>query len=128
VLTPNRSEASLLTGIEITNQSSIRKAAELLLKQGVETIVFTLGSGGALIVTSEEFQHIPSQKVQVVDTTGAGDAFNAGLAFALSKDDDLVEAVRFANAVAALSVTKVGTAPSMPTKKEVASFLNKAFS
>lgn len=128
VLTPNRSEASLLTGIEITNQSSIRKAAERLFKQGVETVVFTLGSEGALIVTSEKFQHIPGQKVQVVDTTGAGDAFNGGLAFALSRDDDLVEAVRFANAVAALSVTKVGTAPSMPTKREVTSFLNKASS
>jgi len=122
VLTPNRSEASLLTGIEITNQSSIRKAAERLFKQGVETVVFTLGSEGALIVTSEEFRHIPGQKVQVVDTTGAGDAFNAGLAFALSRDNDLVEAVRFANAVAALSVTKVGTAPSMPTGREVEKF------
>lgn len=123
ILTPNRTEAGMLTEINISDEATAKKAAYKLINEGVGAVVFTLGKEGTLIVTTDKVQRIPGKKVKVVDTTGAGDAFNGGLAFALAKKEDLAEAVRFANYVAALSVTKIGTAPSMPTFQEVERFM-----
>jgi len=126
ILTPNRTEASVLTGVKINDEPTAKKAAYKLLDEGVNAVVFTLGEEGALIITADKIQHISGKKVKVVDTTGAGDAFNGGLAFALARKGNLVEAVRFANYVGALSVTRIGTAPAMPTLQEVERFMENS--
>lgn len=123
VLTPNETEAASLTGMELNSPEDAEGVGAALLAKGVENVVITLGKNGALIVNSKMVKHVPSVKVDVVDTTGAGDAFNGGLAVALAEGKDLEESVRFANYLAALSVTKVGTAPSMPYREEIEAFM-----
>jgi ribokinase len=119
-VTPNETETEELTGSKVDTPDSARKAAGLLLKKGVKTAIITLGEAGALYHTAGRSELVPSFKVgPVVETTGAGDAFNGGFAVALSRGMDPVEAVRFGCAVAGISVTRPGTAPSMPTLPEV---------
>jgi len=119
-VTPNETETEELTGAKVDSPDSARKAADLLLKKGVKTAIITLGEAGALYHTAGRSELVPSFKVgPVVETTGAGDAFNGGFAVALSRGIDPVEAVRFGCAVAGISVTRPGTAPSMPTLPEV---------
>jgi ribokinase len=119
-LTPNETEAGALTGIPVTNLSSAEEAASSLLALGVRNVILTLGSQGALIKTSTLTRHIPAVDAgPVVETTGAGDAFNGGLAAGLAEGMDLVEATQFACAVAGISVTRPGTAPSMPRRNEI---------
>jgi len=121
-LTPNETEATFLAGGYSAKHAS--DAAYLLnSKFKVKNIVITLGEKGAL-VTGYHKQIVPSYEVSSIDTTGAGDAFNGGLAVALARGDKLVDAVKFANAVGALSTTKSGAQPSMPTKKDVETFLS----
>ncbi len=118
--TPNESEASMLTGIEVTDIASARKAADVLLAKGVGTVVITLGGQGSLLHSKTQSVHIPIYTAgQVIDTTGAGDAFNGGFAAALARGDTPEAAARFGSAVAGISVTRPGTAPSMPTLQEV---------
>ncbi|NLC68570.1 MAG: ribokinase [Clostridiaceae bacterium] len=126
VLTPNEVEASQLSGVEIKDINGARKAAEYFIKKGAKSVIITLGAFGAY-VKSEEFEgHIPAFKVEnVVDTTGAGDAFNGGFAAALSRGTGIREAAIYGNAVAAISVTRVGTAPAMPAKDQVDEFLRE---
>ncbi len=127
LVTPNETEASILTGIDVIDRESAYKAAlALQAKGGVKDVIITMGKmGGCFLLTADqEALMFPTMEVKVVDTTGAGDAFNGGLATALSKGKDLRQAIYFATAVASLSVTKVGTAPpSMPTNEEVQQFL-----
>jgi ribokinase len=119
-LTPNETEAEALTGRKIATLEDAKAAADLLLARGTGTVVLTLGARGALIRNREISQHVPAVDAgAVVDTTGAGDAFNGGFAVALAEGRKLVESVRFACAVAGLSVTRPGTAPSMPKRTEV---------
>ncbi len=115
VLTPNEGEASALVGM----QGEASDLAQELLNRGVGAVVVTLGERGALVATSERQQTVPAHRVDALDTTAAGDAFNGGLAVALAEGRDLFEAARFASAVAALSVTKRGAQPSMPRRDEV---------
>jgi ribokinase len=123
-VTPNESESSMLTGISVTDLSSARKAGDHFLKKGVGTALITLGENGVLLHTGEASVHVPVFKVgKVVDTTGAGDAFNGGFAAALSKGVAPAEAARFGCAVAGISVTRPGTAPSMPHLSEVEALL-----
>jgi ribokinase len=122
VLTPNETETQIITGLPVRNPQEVEEAAQKLLAQGVGTVVVTLGAKGALIVTPDETQRVPGQPVKVVDTTGAGDAFNGALAVALAEAKELVKAVAFANTVAALQVTRLGTAPAMPYRDEVERF------
>jgi ribokinase len=122
-LTPNETEASLLTGIEVTDTPTAEKAGKRLIEQGVGTVIITRGASGALIVTKEESVSIPAPKVKAIDTTAAGDAFNGGLAYSLALGKPLSEAVRFATYVGALSVTKMGAQPSMPTIQELEQFM-----
>jgi ribokinase len=125
-LTPNETETEELTGSKVDTPDSARKAADLLLKKGVKTAIVTLGEAGALYHTAGRSELLPAFKVgPVVETTGAGDAFNGGFAFALARGMDPVEAVRFGCAVAGISVTRPGTAPSMPTLPEVEKVLAK---
>jgi ribokinase len=123
-LTPNETEAEELTGQRINSINDAEKAADILLGRGVETVILTLGPRGALIKNKDVLQHIPAVEAgPVVDTTGAGDAFNGGFAIALSEGQSIVEAVRFGCAVAGISVTRHGTAPSMPTRTELNALL-----
>ncbi|HVO03508.1 MAG TPA: ribokinase [Candidatus Cybelea sp.] len=119
-VTPNESETEALTGIKVDSQDSARTAADALLKKGAKAAIITLGEAGALYHAAGRSALVPSFKVgPVVETTGAGDAFNGGFAVALGRGMDPLEAVRFGCAVAGISVTRPGTAPSMPTLAEV---------
>ena len=123
ILVPNENELQLLTGMPVTDTDSAKSAAQILLEKGVKTVIVTLGSNGALLVTSKQVTHIPAFKVNVVDTTAAGDAFIGGLAVALLKGKSLEEAVRYGNASGALAATRFGAQPSLPTKDEVEKIL-----
>jgi ribokinase len=119
-LTPNETEATALTGLPVTDLASAEKAATALLARGVRNVIVTLGDKGALIKNSTLTRHVPAINAgPVVETTGAGDAFNGGLATALAEGMDLFEATKFACVVAGISVTRPGTAPSMPHRSEI---------
>jgi ribokinase len=119
-MTPNETEAETLTGIRVASLADAELAADALLACGVRNVVVTLGAQGALMKNRTTRQHIPACFAgEVVETTGAGDAFNGGFAVALAENKDIVEAARFGCAVAGISVTRPGTAPSMPFRKEV---------
>ncbi|MEQ8357126.1 MAG: ribokinase [Kiloniellaceae bacterium] len=123
-VTPNETEAEGLTGIAVETPDDARRAAEALLARGVGAAVITLGERGALFHDSSASELLPAVDAgPVVETTGAGDAFNGGLAVALSRGLAPLDAVRFANAVAGISVTRPGTAPSMPSLSEVEALL-----
>jgi ribokinase len=125
-LTPNETETEELTGIKVETVEDARRAADRLLAMGVGTVIVTLGENGALLHSAGQSEHIPAFPAgPVVETTGAGDAFNGGLAAALARGFSPPEAVRFACAVAGISVTRPGTAPSMPTLAEVEALLGK---
>jgi ribokinase len=119
ILVPNEGELQLLTGLPVTDAESTETAAKSLLTKGVGTVIVTLGEKGALLVTVEKVKHVPTFKVDVVDTTAAGDAFIGGLAAALLKSKSLEEAVRYGNASGALAATKFGAQPSLPMADEV---------
>ena len=121
-LTPNETEAEILTGIKVTNDDTAREAGTMLLELGAGGVVVTMGKRGAMLVTAEESSLVPAFKVDAVDATAAGDAFTAGLAYGLASQKQLREAVEFANAVAALAVTRMGAQPSMPTRNELDRF------
>lgn len=119
-VTPNETEAEALTGIGIASVEDARRAADSLLDKGVGAVIVTIGEKGALFHSRSTSEHVPAFAVgPVVETTGAGDAFNGGFAVGLSRGLAEVEAVRFACAVASISVTRPGTAPSMPSLAEV---------
>ncbi|NBB83412.1 MAG: ribokinase, partial [Alphaproteobacteria bacterium] len=125
-LTPNESEAATLTGLPVDGANQAGAAAEALRAKGVGTVVVTLGAAGALIRSDAVRQTVPARPGgPVVDTTGAGDAFNGGFAVALAEGRDPVAAAAFGCAVAGLSVTRIGTAPSMPRRAEVEALLNR---
>ena len=119
ILTPNQTEASVLAGRSPDKSVDSEEVARELISRGVKQIVMTLGEKGALIVTASSSRHIPALKMEAVDTTGAGDAFNAGLAVALSSGANLEHAVEFAVVTGGLAVTKEGVIPSLPRRDEV---------
>jgi len=125
VLTPNETEAELLTGIEVTDDAGAEAAAETLAAMGVGAILITLGPRGAFILDADHRGLVPGFEVEAVDTTAAGDVFNGALAVALGEGRSLAQAARFANAAAALSVTKLGAQPSAPTREEIEGFLRR---
>jgi ribokinase len=126
VLTPNQSEAKVLTGRSPDAVIEPEQLARELIRSGVKQVVMTLGERGALIVTSSSSTHIPAVPMSAVDTTGAGDAFNAGLATALASGASLEAAVQFAVVTGGLAVTKEGVIPSLPTRDEVRDFYQKS--
>ncbi len=116
ILTPNESEAELLTGIPVDSPQAAQKAADALRAQGVNVVIVTMGENGALLSTQNASAFVPAFKVDAVDATAAGDVFNGALAVAVAEGAPLPRAVRFASAAAALSVTKLGAQPSAPTR------------
>lgn len=120
-ITPNESEATFLTGIEVIDENSASDAAKALRRKGVKVVIITMGGHGAY-VSCEEFEGmIVSRKVEAVDTTAAGDTFNGALAVAMAEGKTIKEAVTFANYAASLSVTKYGAQSSIPNLAEVLS-------
>lgn len=124
IITPNEVEAEILTGIKVDSEDSARKAADVFFAKGVKQVVITLGGRGAFVSTGKAHRLLPPFPVRAVDTTGAGDAFNGGLVAALAEGLDLWQAARFAGALAALSVTRLGTSCAMPARAEVESLLD----
>lgn len=125
ILTPNETEAEILTGVKIENEDDAFKAAKILCDKGVGHVVITLGQKGAFICDGEKSELVPAFKVEAVDTTAAGDVFNGALCVALSEGEDIPSAVRFASAAAALAVTRNGAQDSAPARYEMDSFLKK---
>jgi ribokinase len=126
-VTPNESEAEALTGLTVTNVTEAEAAADMLLAKGVGAVVITLGDKGALYRDRTRSVHVPVISAgPVVETTGAGDAFNGGFAVALSEGQDVVDAVRFGCATAGISVTRPGTAPAMPARSEIEALLARS--
>ena len=123
-ITPNETEAETLTGLPVTTLPEAEKAADALMARGVGAVIITLGARGALYRDGERSVHVPAISAgPVVETTGAGDAFNGGFAVALSEGRDVVEAVRFGSATAGISVTRAGAAAAMPTRPEIDALL-----
>ena len=122
-LTPNDGEAARLSGVAVSDRASAAEAAGVLRGYGVEAVAVTLGADGATCVTDRESLHAPAFEVAVVDTTAAGDTFNAALAVSLAERASLAGALRFANAAAALACTRRGAQPSLPRRDEVARLL-----
>lgn len=124
-LTPNETEAGILSGMTVDSAETAEQAARILLQKGVQNVIVTLGSKGALIVNAEGAKAVPGFPVKAVDTVAAGDSFNGALAQQLVLGKTLEEAVSFANAVGALAVGKEGAIPSLPQLSEVEQFLKR---
>ena len=123
-LIPNETEASLLTGVNVTDIPSAQKAAQILLDRGTKTVIITLGADGAFLATDQLKVHVPALKIDAVDTTAAGDAFIGGFASALVKGENIQSALKIGSAAGALAVTKAGAQTSLPTRQELEGFLN----
>ncbi len=119
IITPNETEAELLTGIKVENEETAKIAAQVLKGKGVDIVVITMGAQGAYLLSDEEDQLIPSPEVKAVDTTAAGDTFNGALVVGLSEGMLLANAIEFANKAAAWSVTKMGAQASAPSRKDI---------
>lgn len=123
-VTPNESEAEALTGLRVTSVVEAKAAAAALLAKGVGAVIITLGDKGALYHDAQQTVHVPVVSAgPVVETTGAGDAFNGGFAVALAEGRNVIDAVRFGCATAGISVTRPGTAPAMPARAEIDALL-----
>lgn len=123
VVTPNEIEASMMTGVTVTDEPSALEAAHVLRARGVDRVIITLGEHGVAYSAASGDGIIPAFRVTAVDTTAASDAFNGALAVALTRESSLSDALRYANAVAALSVTRQGAQSSLPTRDDVDQFL-----
>jgi ribokinase len=124
IITPNQKEAEMLTGIKVTDQASAKRATEVLHNKGIDTVIITMGVMGAFVFHEGKHSMIPGHKVEVVDTTAAGDVFNGALVVALSEGKIMEDAVAFACKAAAISVTRLGAQASAPDRKEVEDFGN----
>jgi ribokinase len=125
-ITPNESEAELLTGIPVTGRDSAVRAADWFINKGVGTVIITMGGRGAFVCTANESRLAPPFAVTPVDTTAAGDVFSGALTVALAEGMPLHDAVRFGSAAAALSITVPGAQPSIPYRHHIEQFLSSA--
>jgi ribokinase len=121
-LIPNESEASALTGLPVDSLESAETAATRLIAMGAGKVIITLGAEGSLFADGTRLEHFPAPKVNAVDTTAAGDTFVGGFAAALASGSSEAEAIRFGQVAAALSVTRAGAQPSIPTLSDVQAF------
>ena len=125
IITPNRKEAEMLSGITVSDTDSAQSAALQIRKRGAKTVIITLGSQGALVLENNTFTTVPATKVNAIDSTAAGDVFNGALAVSLAEGRPVVESTTFACHAAAISVTRMGARSSAPKKHEVLSALLK---
>lgn len=125
-ITPNETELEILTGITVKNEADLKSAAVLLLEKGVGTVIAKVGKRGAFIINRDTFIHSPVFDVKVVDTTAAGDSFNAGFAYALSRNMSLEDCGAFANATASLSTAGKGAQSAMPDYEQVMALMHAA--
>lgn len=126
-VTPNETEAEQFTGIAVNTIEDCRAAAQKLMEMGVKNVIITLGVRGAFYTNGKDEVVVPSIKVKAVETTGAGDAFNGGLATAIAEGMPIKQALQFATCTAAISVTRLGSAPSMPQRVEILEMMKKEF-
>jgi ribokinase len=119
ILTPNKMEASMISGLEVTDLESAKKAAQLICSMGAQNVVVTMGAMGAVICKNGECSTVKARVVETIDTTAAGDVFNGALAVAVSEGKELEEAVDFACEAAAISVTRLGAQSSIPYRTEL---------
>ena len=119
LITPNRSEASRISGIEVTDMESAQRAAKAIHAMGPHNVIITLGSEGSLIYNGASFMHIEALKVKAVDTTAAGDTYNGVLASVIAEGKSLIEAASEASIAGAISVTRMGAQPAAPTREEI---------
>jgi len=125
-ITPNETEAAALTGLAVKSVDDARRAADVLLSKGARAAIITLGEAGALLHSANESVLVPAFECgRVVETAGAGDGFTGGFAAALARGDSALDAVRFGCALASISVTRPGTAPSMPRLDEINALLSE---
>lgn len=118
-ITPNETEAEALTGMPIHDITDAKKAAKLLYDKGVKHVIITLGEKGVFVLNDQVSEWVPAVKVNAVDTVAAGDTFSGALTVELCRGIPLIEAVRFANAAAAITVTRMGAMQSIPQRNEV---------
>ncbi len=123
IMKPNETEAQILSGIDVKDVGSAEAAAREIAARGLETVIITLGGGGVLLLDGNNASHFPTVKVDVKDTTAAGDSFTGGLAVFLAEGKPVSEAVRLANYLAALSTTRLGAQPSLPSRAAFEEFL-----
>ena len=121
-LIPNESEAAALSGLPVDSLQSAESAASQLIAMGAGKVIITLGAQGSLFANGKGFEHFPAPKVKAVDTTAAGDTFVGGFAAALASGKSEAEAIRYGQVAAALSVTRAGAQPSIPTMSDVQAF------
>ena len=126
-VTPNETEAEQFTGIKVDTVEDCRLAAKKFFEMGVKNVVITLGVRGAFFTDGERELLVPSIKVKAVETTGAGDAFNGGLSTAIAEGLPMETALQFATCTAAISVTRLGSSPSMPYRHEILALMEKEF-
>jgi ribokinase len=126
-LTPNETELRILLGLSPDDTTPTLELAQQLRGYGVGNLVVTMGGGGALILSEAGVETVPGVTVEVVDTTGAGDAFNSGLAVALAASKPLRQAVRYANCAGAIACTKLGVIPSLGTRVQVDQFYSENY-
>ena len=119
LITPNETEAELLTGIRVHDISSAEKAALYLRSKGIQNVIITMGASGAYVLTGKISRMITVVPVKAIDTTAAGDVFNGALAVAISEGKNIIDAVIFANKAASISVTRMGAQASAPYRKEI---------
>ena len=119
IITPNQSEAAMLSGINVTDAATAAQAAVAIHNLGVKSVIITMGAMGCVIYDKGEITVVPAQKVEAVDTTAAGDVFCGALAVALAEGGTLFDAVNFASRAAAISVTRMGAQPSIPYRREL---------
>lgn len=123
VLTPNEIEAEVVSGVKVEDDASAEEAARVLLDKGLDSVLITLGPKGVFAANRDGAKMVPGFTVEAVDTTAAGDVFNGALSVALCENPSLDDAIRFANAAGALSVTKLGAQPSAPNRQEIEDLL-----
>ncbi|WJV66919.1 ribokinase [Pectobacteriaceae bacterium CE70] len=123
IITPNETEAQILTGVAVETEEDAQRAAQVLHDKGIKTVLITLGSRGVWLSEQGQGQRIPGFRVKAVDTIAAGDTFNGALVTALLEKQPMATAVRFAHAAAAIAVTRCGAQPSVPWREEIDAFL-----
>lgn len=122
LITPNQTEAQTLTGVEVTDEASACEAAQILCARGVERVVITMGGSGAYLYENGKGVIVPARMVDAIDTTAAGDVYNGALCAVLAEGKSLEQALAFATKASAISVTRAGAQPSVPSREEVDNF------